>query len=128
MRRQFERTSCVQSYHNGRACALRWIFGAFRWRRLTLLAIGLTFKPTAGLFYWDRSDLGLAVAAFQVVSAIAMFVAGFVADRVGHDPFWPSVTLDRRGGHRLHGHDRRALARIDSLRRYFCYRQWRCFM
>jgi MFS family permease len=46
-------------------------------------AIGLTFKPIVDHFDWDRSDLGLAVAAFQLVSAIAMFVAGFAADRIG---------------------------------------------
>ena len=46
-------------------------------------AIGLTFKPIVEHFGWDRSDLGLAVAAFQVVSAIAMFIAGYLADRTG---------------------------------------------
>jgi predicted MFS family arabinose efflux permease len=46
-------------------------------------AIGLTFKPIVDHFNWDRSDLGLAVAAFQLVSAIAMFVAGFAADLIG---------------------------------------------
>lgn len=39
-------------------------------------AIGLTLKPIVEHFNWDRSDVGLAVAAFQVVSAVAMFVAG----------------------------------------------------
>ncbi len=46
-------------------------------------AIGLTFKPIVDHFDWVRSDLGLAVAAFHVVSAITMFVAGFAADRIG---------------------------------------------
>lgn len=46
-------------------------------------AIGLTFKPIVEHFGWDRSDLGLAVAAFQVVSAITMFFAGYLADRKG---------------------------------------------
>jgi len=46
-------------------------------------AIGLTLKPIVEHFGWDRSDLGLAVAAFQVVSAIAMFLAGYFADRSG---------------------------------------------
>ena len=46
-------------------------------------AIGLTLKPIVEHFGWDRSDLGLAVAAFQLVSAIAMLLAGFLADRTG---------------------------------------------
>jgi MFS family permease len=46
-------------------------------------AIGLTFKPIVEQFGWDRSDLGLAVAAFQVVSAVAMFFSGYLADRTG---------------------------------------------
>ena len=49
-------------------------------------AIGLTFKPIVDQFDWDRSDLGLSVAAFQIVSAITMFLAGFAADRVGPRP------------------------------------------
>jgi MFS family permease len=46
-------------------------------------AIGLTLKPIVEHFGWDRSDLGLAVAAFQVISAITMFFAGYLADRKG---------------------------------------------
>jgi MFS family permease len=46
-------------------------------------AIGLTLKPIVEHFGWDRSDLGLAVAVFQVVSAITMFMAGYLADRHG---------------------------------------------
>ena len=46
-------------------------------------AIGLTLKPIVEHFGWDRSDLGLAVAAFQLISAIAMLLAGFLADRTG---------------------------------------------
>jgi predicted MFS family arabinose efflux permease len=49
-------------------------------------AIGLTLKPIVEYFNWDRSDLGLAVAAFQAVSAIAMFLAGYCADRAGPRP------------------------------------------
>lgn len=49
-------------------------------------AIGLTLKPVVEHFNWDRSDLGLAVAAFQVVSAITMFLAGYLADRTGPRP------------------------------------------
>jgi len=49
-------------------------------------AIGLTFKPIVDHFNWDRSDLGLSVAAFQVVSAVTMFLAGYVADRTGPRP------------------------------------------
>jgi predicted MFS family arabinose efflux permease len=45
-------------------------------------AIGLTLKPMVEELGWLRGDLGLAVAIFQVVSAIFMFVAGRMADRV----------------------------------------------
>ena len=46
-------------------------------------AVGLTLKPIVDDFGWSRSELGLAVALFQVVSAAAMFVAGRLADRTG---------------------------------------------
>jgi predicted MFS family arabinose efflux permease len=45
--------------------------------------IGLTLKPIVEYFDWGRSDLGLAVAAFQVVSAITLFLAGYLTDRIG---------------------------------------------
>lgn len=46
-------------------------------------AVGLTLKPIVDEFGWLRSDLGLAVALFQVVSAAAMFAAGYLVDRIG---------------------------------------------
>ena len=46
-------------------------------------AVGLTLKSIVDNFGWGRSELGLAVALFQVVSAAAMFVAGHLADRTG---------------------------------------------
>lgn len=46
-------------------------------------AVGLTLKPIVDEFGWLRSDLGLAVALFQVVSAAAMFAAGYLVDRTG---------------------------------------------
>ena len=46
-------------------------------------AVGLTLRPIVDDFGWGRSDLGLAVALFQVVSAAAMFGAGHLADRAG---------------------------------------------
>jgi MFS family permease len=46
-------------------------------------AIGLTLKPIVSDLGWLRSDIGLAVAVYQVVSAAAMFAAGFLADRSG---------------------------------------------
>lgn len=49
----------------------------------TRFAIGLTLKPIVDEFGWDRSDLGAAVALFQVVSAAAMFASGRLADRSG---------------------------------------------
>ena len=46
-------------------------------------AVGLTLRPIVDELGWSRSDLGLAVALFLVVSAGGMFVAGFLADRAG---------------------------------------------
>ena len=46
-------------------------------------AVGLTLKPIVQEFGWGRSELGLAVALFQVVSALSMFVAGRITDRAG---------------------------------------------
>jgi predicted MFS family arabinose efflux permease len=45
-------------------------------------AIGLTLKPMVEEFGWDRSQLGVAVAVFQIVSAATMYAAGTLADRV----------------------------------------------
>jgi MFS family permease len=45
-------------------------------------AIGLTLKPMVEEFGWDRSELGIAVGVFQVVSAVGMYVAGHLADRM----------------------------------------------
>jgi hypothetical protein len=39
-------------------------------------AVGLTLRPIVDDLGWSRSDLGLAVALFMVVSAAAMFAAG----------------------------------------------------
>src|SRR5690348_8331124 len=49
----------------------------------TRFAVGLMFKPIVDELHWSRSDLGLAVAVFMVVSAGAMFVAGRLADQMG---------------------------------------------
>ena len=49
----------------------------------TRFAIGLTLKPMVNELGWSRSDLGAAVALFQLVSAAAMFAAGRLADRSG---------------------------------------------
>ena len=46
-------------------------------------AVGLTLRPIVDDLGWGRSELGLAVALFQVVSAAAMFAAGYLADRTG---------------------------------------------
>lgn len=45
-------------------------------------AIGLTLKPMVEEFGWDRSQLGAAIAVFQMVSAAAMVGAGMLADRI----------------------------------------------
>lgn len=44
-------------------------------------AIGLTLKSVVEEFGWVRSDIGLAVALFQIVSAVCLFIAGTLADR-----------------------------------------------
>ena len=44
------------------------------------LTIGLTLRPMVEELGWGRSELGLTVAVFQVVTAITMFYAGKVAD------------------------------------------------
>lgn len=46
-------------------------------------AIGLTLKPMVDEFGWGRSDIGLAVGVYMVVSAAALFFAGRFADRAG---------------------------------------------
>jgi predicted MFS family arabinose efflux permease len=43
-------------------------------------AIGLTFKPMVTELGWARSELGLAVAAYLVVSAFATYLAGRLSD------------------------------------------------
>lgn len=45
--------------------------------------VGLTLKPMVGDLGWGRSELGAAVALYQVVSALMMFAAGRLADRAG---------------------------------------------
>ena len=44
-------------------------------------AIGLTLKSVVEDFGWGRTQLGVAVALFQVVSAVCMYIAGTMADR-----------------------------------------------
>ena len=46
------------------------------------LAIGLTFKPMVDEFGWSRGELGVAVGIYMLVSAVATFVAGRMADRL----------------------------------------------
>ena len=45
-------------------------------------AIGLTLKPMVEELGWGRSEIGAAVAIFQIVTAFAMFAAGRAADRM----------------------------------------------
>ena len=45
-------------------------------------AIGLVLKPMAETFGWERSALGGTVALFLVVTALCMYFAGHLADRV----------------------------------------------
>jgi predicted MFS family arabinose efflux permease len=44
-------------------------------------AIGLTLKPMVAEFGWTRGELGLAVGVYFVVSAVATYIAGRIADR-----------------------------------------------
>ena len=46
-------------------------------------SIGLTLKPMVDDLGWVRSDIGLAVGLYMVVSAFATFIAGRLADRLG---------------------------------------------
>lgn len=46
-------------------------------------AIGLLVKPMADDLGWARGVLGLTVAVFLFVSAVAMFVSGYLSDRLG---------------------------------------------
>jgi predicted MFS family arabinose efflux permease len=45
-------------------------------------AIGLTLKPIVDELSWPRSDLGLAVALYFVVTAVCTYYAGRLADRM----------------------------------------------
>src|SRR6185503_18370855 len=45
-------------------------------------AIGLTFRPMVDEFGWARGELGLAVGAYMLVSAVATLAAGRLADRL----------------------------------------------
>ena len=49
----------------------------------TRFAIGLTLKPIVEELGWARTELGLAVAMFQIVSAATMLISGYLADRAG---------------------------------------------
>ena len=45
-------------------------------------AIGLTLKSVVGELGWGRSELGTAVALFQIVSAACLYIAGRLSDRM----------------------------------------------
>ena len=44
-------------------------------------AIGLTLKPMVAELGWTRGELGLAVGVYFVISAVATYLAGRIADR-----------------------------------------------
>ncbi len=46
------------------------------------LAIGLTLKPMVEELNWGRNEIGTAVAVFQVLTAVAGFYAGRIADKM----------------------------------------------
>jgi predicted MFS family arabinose efflux permease len=52
-------------------------------------AVGLTLKPMVGELGWARGEIGLAVLAYLVVSAVATYLAGRLADRTS-----PSLLLN----------------------------------
>jgi predicted MFS family arabinose efflux permease len=52
-------------------------------------AIGLTLKPVVGELGWARGEIGVAVFAYLVVSALATYLAGRLADRTS-----PSLLLN----------------------------------
>jgi predicted MFS family arabinose efflux permease len=52
-------------------------------------AIGLTLKPMVDELGWGRGELGLAVGAYMLVSAVATYLAGRWADRAS-----PSILLN----------------------------------
>jgi predicted MFS family arabinose efflux permease len=52
-------------------------------------AIGLTLKPMVDELGWARGEIGLAVGAYMVVSAVATYLAGRWADRAS-----PSLLLN----------------------------------
>src|SRR5205085_3489946 len=56
-------------------------------------AIGLTFKPMVDEFGWSRGELGVAVGLYMVISALATFLAGRMADRFSPRTllFWGTV-------------------------------------
>ena len=56
-------------------------------------AVGLTFKPMVDELGWARSDLGMAVGIYMVVSAFATFLAGRLADRLGARALLAAGTL-----------------------------------
>jgi predicted MFS family arabinose efflux permease len=52
-------------------------------------AIGLTLKPVVGELGWARGEIGIAVFAYLLVSAVATYLAGRLADRAS-----PSLLLN----------------------------------
>lgn len=46
------------------------------------MAIGLTLRPMVSDLNWGRGEIGAAVGVFQFVSALCMFAAGRMADRM----------------------------------------------
>lgn len=46
------------------------------------MAIGLTLRPMVADLNWGRGDVGAAVGVFQFASALCMFAAGRMADRM----------------------------------------------
>ncbi|MFN3889800.1 MAG: MFS transporter [Beijerinckiaceae bacterium] len=46
------------------------------------MTIGLTLRPMVADLQWERGDIGAAVGVFQFASAVCMFIAGRMADRM----------------------------------------------
>ena len=86
-------------------------------------AIGLTLKSVVEELGWGRSDLGMAVALFQIVSAACLYVAGRLADRMSPRvvlglPLFLSLQL-RQPGQRKRGSPQ---GKSSSKSVYRCFR------
>ena len=79
-------------------------------------AFGLMLKPMTDDLGWSRSELSLALAAFMLVSALAMPFAGRLADRYSIRTVLAAGGTGRRPGHRADGTGPVPLAALRRIR------------